>query len=484
LAVLDKLLASTPPGILDMLRIKGIGPKKIHTIWKEMGIESLGELLYACRENRLKLYKGFGDKTQQNIIENIEFYFKHMESYLYAQALTFLPSVNALLEKEFGASAIMLTGAMARQLEVIDHLEFAVAAAHETILGKMTASGYKVKTEDKENGILFTHEESINTLLYPCQKETLAPTAVLRACSPEFAAILVKNGPVTEAKSEEDYFKKAGIPFIPAPRRENPSLIRTMNSSSPPPPPIESKDIRGLIHCHSTWSDGGNSLEELAEACREKGLEYMVISDHSKSAFYAQGLSEERIAAQQQQVDELNRKLKPFKIFKSIECDILNDGSLDYNNKVLSSFDLVIASVHSNLKMTREKAMERLLKAIENPYTSILGHMTGRLLLSRNGYPVDHERIIAACADHRVAIELNANPNRLDIDWRFIDQALEAGVYISINPDAHSVEGIDDILFGVLQAQKTTLSPSRNLSSLSLPELETYLEKRKKEKGL
>lgn len=484
LAVLDKLLASTPPGILDMLRIKGIGPKKIHTIWKEMGIESLGELLYACRENRLKLYKGFGDKTQQNIIENIEFYFKHMESHLYAQALSFLPSVTDMLEKQFGAAAVKLTGAMARQLEVIDHLEFAVAAGHENILSKMTASGYKVKTEDKENGTLFTHEESINILICPCQKGTLTSTAVLRACSPEFALMLKKKGTAAEAQNEEDFFKKAGIPFIPAPRREDPSLIKDMNSSSPPPPLIRPEDIRGLIHCHSTWSDGSNSLEELAAACRNKGLEYMVISDHSKSAFYAQGLSEERIAAQQQQVDELNRKLMPFKIFKSIECDILNDGSLDYQDTVLSSFDLVIASVHSNLKMTEEKAMERLLKAIENPFTTILGHMTGRLLLSRNGYPVDHERIIAACAKNAVAIELNANPNRLDMDWRHIDKALEAGVYISINPDAHSVEGIDDILFGVLQAQKTKLSPDRNLSSLSLPEFETYLEKRRKKKGL
>ena len=257
-----------------------------------------------------------------------------------------------------------------------------------------------------------------------------------------------------------------------------------MNSTTSPAPPIQPKDIRGLIHCHSTWSDGGNSLEELAEACLKKGLEYMVISDHSKSAFYAQGLSEERIAAQHKQIDELNKKLKPFRIFKSIECDILNDGSLDYSDKVLQSFDLVIASVHSNLKMTEEKAMERLLKAIANPYTCILGHMTGRLLLSRNGYPVDHTRIIDACAKHRVAIELNANPNRLDIDWRHIDEALKAGVYISINPDAHSVEGIEDILFGVLQAQKTKLSPDRNLSSLGLQEFEAYLEDRKKKTGI
>ena len=484
LAALDKLLSATPPGILDMLRIKGIGPKKIHTIWKEMGIESLGELLYACRENRLKLYKGFGDKTQQNIIDNIEFYFKHMDSYLYAQALAFLPPAQTMLEKQFGTSAVMLTGAMARQLEVIDHLEFAVAASEETVIEKMAPAGYEVKENDKEKGILFSHTEGIHIIIYPCSKESLTATAVLKSCSPEFAADLEKKGLPAGAKNEEDYFKKAGIPFIPASRREDPALISEMNSTTSPAPPIQPKDIRGLIHCHSTWSDGGNSLEELAEACLKKGLEYMVISDHSKSAFYAQGLSEERIAAQHKQIDELNKKLKPFRIFKSIECDILNDGSLDYSDKVLQSFDLVIASVHSNLKMTEEKAMERLLKAIANPYTCILGHMTGRLLLSRNGYPVDHTRIIDACAKHRVAIELNANPNRLDIDWRHINEALNAGVYISINPDAHSVEGIEDILFGVLQAQKTKLSPDRNLSSLGLQEFEAFLEDRKKKTGI
>lgn len=488
LAVLDKLLGSTPPGILEMMRIKGIGPKKIHTIWKEMGIESLGELLYACRENRLKLYKGFGDKTQQHITDSIEFYLKHKESLLYAQAAPLEPGITTLLEKKFGSSAVMLTGALARQMEIIEHIEYAVASESQTILHKLKEDNFFANAEDKGDHILVILEEGPEIRIYPCLKEGLAGEAVFRASSPEFAASLEKlgfgrNNPAG-AKSQEEFFKMAGIPFIPAARREDPSIIEAMKSGPPPAPPIRPEDIRGLIHCHSTWSDGGNSLEELAGACIKKGLEYMVISDHSKSAFYAQGLSEDRIKAQHEQIDELNLRLKPFRIFKSIECDILNDGSLDYEDKVLGSFDLVIASVHSNLKMTAEKAMERLLKAIENPRTTILGHLTGRLLLSRAGYPVDHEQIIKACAANRVAIELNANPNRLDIDWRHIERALKAGVFISINPDAHSIEGIDDILFGVLQAQKTTLSPERNLSSFSLKDFEQYLSKRRKERGL
>jgi len=213
----------------------------------------------------------------------------------------------------------------------------------------------------------------------------------------------------------------------------------------------------------------------MARACIEKGYEYLVISDHSKSAFYANGLQEDRIREQHKLIDELNEKYAPFKIFKSIESDILNDGSLDYPDEILKSFDLVIASVHSNLKMTEEKAMSRLLKAIENPYTTILGHMTGRLLLSRNGYPVNISALIAACKQHNVVIELNAHPRRLDLDWHFIPQAIEQGLLISIDPDAHSIDGYRDVRYGVLAAQKGALTKENNLSSFTRDEFEKFL---------
>jgi DNA polymerase (family 10) len=242
---------------------------------------------------------------------------------------------------------------------------------------------------------------------------------------------------------------------------------------------IQPGDIKSIIHSHSDWSDGSNTLEAMAKAAIDKGFEYLVISDHSKSAFYASGLSEERIKAQHHYIDELNSKLAPFKIFKSIESDILNDGSLDYSDAILSTFDLVIASVHSNLKMTEEKAMMRLMNAIENPYTTILGHMTGRLLLSRKGYPVDHRKIVDACAANNVVIELNAHPSRLDIDWRHIEYALEKNVLISIDPDAHFIEGFDDIRYGVLAAQKALVTKANNLSSFSLQEFEAHLAKKK-----
>jgi DNA polymerase (family 10) len=217
----------------------------------------------------------------------------------------------------------------------------------------------------------------------------------------------------------------------------------------------------------------------MAKECIRLGHEYLVLSDHSKAAAYANGLSEERIREQHRHIDELNSRLAPFRIFKSIECDILNDGNMDYTDEILASFDLVIASVHSNLKMTREKAMTRLLKAIANPYVAILGHMTGRLLLSRKGYPVDHEAIIDACAANKVVIELNAHPRRLDIDWEWIPRAIEKNVLISINPDAHYLEGFKDVHYGVLAAQKGGLSKKHNLSSFSLKEFEKYLADRK-----
>jgi DNA polymerase (family 10) len=239
---------------------------------------------------------------------------------------------------------------------------------------------------------------------------------------------------------------------------------------------IQPGEVKGVIHCHSTYSDGAATLEQMALGTRDKGYEYLVISDHSQAAQYAQGLYPDKILKQHAEIEVLNAQLHPFKIFRSIEADILSDGNLDYTPEVLSSFDLVIASVHSNLNMNQDKAMMRLLKAIENPFTTILGHMTGRLLLKRGGYPIDHQTIIDACVANHVVIEINANPRRLDLDWRWLEYALEKGALLSINPDAHSIRGIDDIRYGVLVAQKGGVTAQHNLSSYSLPDFEAFLK--------
>jgi len=252
----------------------------------------------------------------------------------------------------------------------------------------------------------------------------------------------------------------------------------TLNQSKGIPTLIEETDIKGVVHTHSTYSDGLNTLKEMAEYTKAQGFEYLVMSDHSKSAFYANGLQPERVLMQMEEIDALNQQLAPFRIFKGIESDILNDGSLDYPEDILSKFEVIIASVHSNLRMDEAKATQRIIKAVENPHTRILGHPTGRLLLSRQGYPLDHQKVIDACAANGVVIELNASPYRLDLDWSWIPYALEKGVMISINPDAHSKQGIHDIHFGVLSARKGALSAEYCLNAKGVNDFVTWIESR------
>ncbi|HNA00499.1 MAG TPA: PHP domain-containing protein, partial [Ferruginibacter sp.] len=341
--------------------------------------------------------------------------------------------------------------------------------------------------EDKPGTLLYKLHNGLKLRLYTGESD-FEKRIFLRSGSEAFGEAFLEAFPGIDFRTihgagDEPIFRQAGINYIPPCAREMPYIIERAKKG-PLPKLIEASDIKGIIHSHSNWSDGSNTLEEMAEAAQARGLEYLVISDHSKSAFYANGLTEERIKAQHQLVDELNARLKGFRIFKSIESDILYDGSLDYPDTVLASFDLVIASVHSILKMTEEKAMQRLITAIENPYTTILGHMTGRLLLSRKGYPVNHKKIIDACAANKVVIELNAHPRRLDIDWREIDYALEKGVLISIDPDAHEIEGYNDNRYGVLAAQKALVTKEQNLSSMGLADFEKFIRQRKTEKGI
>jgi DNA polymerase (family 10) len=482
LKVLQGIILKTPPGIIELLNIKGIGPKKIHTIWKEMEIESVGELLYACQENRLKLYKGFGEKTQQNIIETIEYYLHNQGSYLYPQVEAVTAQIIAYLEKLFLPENIFITGAFKRQAEIIDELEFVVNSSNELVKPKFVSANPPELLEETADSLQYKLLNGLRLRLYTGSKN-FQKRVFTSSGSTEFTAAFEHQFPdIDYTKGDITIFEQAKISYIPPCLRETATIIETAKKIKIPDL-IQPTDIKGIIHSHSNWSDGSNTVEEMATAAKEKGFEYLVISDHSKSAFYAQGLSEEKIAAQQQYINELNDKITSFKIFKSIECDILNDGNLDYSNSILSTFDLVIISVHSNLKMNEEKAMTRLLNAIENPYSTILGHMTGRLLLSRKGYPIDHKKIIDACAANHVAIELNAHPSRLDIDWRHIDYALQKNVLISINPDAHTIDGFDDIRYGVLAAQKAMVTKENNLSSFGLKEFEGYLTTVKKKKG-
>ncbi len=481
LDALESLLALTPPGVVDMMRVKGLGPKKIAIIWKEMGIESLGELEYACNENRLALQKGFGAKTQENIIQAIAFLRSNQGWYLWAEAAVFADALMLQLQQTFPEGRFAFTGSFRRQVETVNMIELVTDMSAAQLQHQFsTVLGAVVETESERSGRMMVQLPGQPAVcFYTSPQDRFYHTLFLTTGSEIFIQNFLAGYCLPDvADSEQAIFDAAGLLYIAPALREDAAVIERA-SRRDLPALITVQDIKGIIHSHSTWSDGRHTIEEMAYAAREKGFEYLVISDHSQSAYYANGLTPERIAAQHHEIDRLNDKLAPFRIFKGIEADILSDGSLDYSDSVLQTFDLVIASVHSNLHMPQERAMDRLMRAIRHPLTTILGHPTGRLLLSRAGYPVDHKVIIDACAAHQVVIEINAHPRRLDLDWRWIDYALEKGVLLSIDPDAHAIAGFDDIRYGVLVAQKGGLSPQYNLSSFSLSAFEAFLLARK-----
>ncbi|WP_158800571.1 DNA polymerase/3'-5' exonuclease PolX [Pedobacter sp. L105] len=481
---LQNILANTPEGIVEMLGIKGIGPKKIMVIWKDLGIENVGELYYACNENRLIEAKGFGLKTQEEIKKVIEFKMAAQGKFLYAQAETLVNSLLAeltlwLTEIE-ETSSINIAGGYRRFNEIIEELDFVIGtndpAALIAGLPLLTAFSFEQQTEQ-----LFVAMSpfglKIQLHIYPKADEYLNLFRLTgNEQHVEQVLQLSGNGPFS---SENEIYAKAGLAFIEPELREGLNEVELAKTNSLPQL-VTFEDLTGSLHNHSTWSDGVHTLEQMASYCKETlHLEYLGMCDHSKSAFYANGLNEQRIYAQHQEIDALNIKLAPFKIFKGIESDILNDGSLDYSDDILKTFDFVVASVHSNLRMDEEKATARLIKAIENPYTTILGHPTGRLLLSRKGYPIDYHKVIDACAANNVVIEINANPLRLDLDWRYHRYALEKGVLLSVNPDAHRMEGFRDMHYGVYIGRKGGLEAKQCLNAFSLSEITDYFNGRK-----
>jgi DNA polymerase (family 10) len=480
--VLKEYISNTPSGVLEMMNIKGLGPKKINVLWKEMKIDSIEELQRACEENRIAVKKGFGEKTQQNILDSIQFQQKSAGKYLYKKLEGFAEALTAKLREKFPDNKTEITGAFRRQLETIESLEWVTTVSGTDLKNYLLSDQIQLVTE-RDGMLVLTAEETLFLRFHIVPEKEFYSALFETSCSEEFLNEWNSIAKPEDHSSEEKLFSSAHFNYIPPYLRESKSILsrakhETFTSI------VQTSDIKGLIHSHSNWSDGSYTIEEMAKELIQLGFEYLVISDHSKSAGYANGLIEQRIREQHRYIDDLNRKLAPFKIFKGIECDILGDGSLDYENKILSTFDLVITSIHSNLDMDEEKAMKRLIGAITNPYTIILGHMTGRLLLRRRGYPVDHKTVIDACAENHVVIEINASPSRLDMDWRWIDYAMEKGVTLSIDPDAHTTEEFHNIKYGVLVAQKGGLPKSKNLSSYSLKEFEEFLQETKKRKGI
>lgn len=487
---LDELIARTPAGVVELLAVKGIGPKKVRTLWRELGIESKEELLKACEENRIADLKGFGQKTQETILHTLLFQQAQQGKFLYAEVEASAYALEKALLDLALTDRVGVAGDVARRLEVVETLQIIIGHDRPEAIFKHLESILSLQKDEKTSGIyawrgmLAPLGLKTEIKVYPYQefyKQLILHTASsehLQQRVAETDTLRSRIVSATFAESEEQIYELIGFQFIPAELREGTFEVEAAKNRQLPTLLTE-KDLKGIIHNHTTYSDGRHTLEEMALYCRELGYEYLGISDHSKSAFYANGLDEDRVYKQWEEIDRLNEKLAPFKIFKGIESDILNDGSLDYDDELLSGFDFVIASVHSGLNMDVVKATDRLIKAIQNPFTTFLGHPTGRLLLRREGYPVDFKAVIEACSVYGVSMEINANPYRLDLDWRHVHFALERKVLLSINPDAHEKDGYHDMHYGVLVGRKGGLTQEMTFNAMDVQTVDAYFRRRK-----
>ncbi len=487
---LDELLQKTPTGVLDILEIKGLGPKKVKILWDEMNITSTHELMEACQSGQVAKIKGFGEKTQEGIIQAMEFQEINKGKWLYADLDDSIHQLEILIQNIPSAIKVTIVGDFARNLEIIETVEILVATEEiRSTVAELNRLEFldqdkKLSSPFKWRGKL--EEPGVSLVIHFCKQDDFIKEKILRTGSSAHLLYPVQEStPFVDFlkegvfKDENEVYQKAGLSWIPEELREG-FFEFELAKEWKIPILLEETDLKGILHNHSTYSDGKHTLRQMAEYCKSLGYEYLGISDHSRSAFYAGGLEIEKVQKQHLEIDALNKELAPFRIFKGIESDILADGNLDYPQEVLASFDFVVSSVHSALSMDRKKATARLLKAIQNPYTTILGHPTGRLLLRREGYPVDHKVIIDACAANQVVIEINANPWRLDLDWRWVHYALESGVKLSVNPDAHAMEGYHDMRYGVLIGRKGGLTKDMTFNSLSLAEMDSYFLERKK----
>jgi len=458
--LLEQYRRKTPDGVVEMLGVNGFGPKKVRVIWKEMGIETIGELLYACAENRLLHYKGFGLKTQEDLRRKLEFALKSRSFLRMDVAEEEADFLCAWLSGKLPGAFVAPVGAVRRLCPVVPTIEVLVGFNGELSAafdGEMLA----LQETQSDGWHLAILEQRLPVVIHRCMAEDFGSRLFRHTGTDDFAKAFAALSPGLSFKhlrTEQEVFEKAGLPYVPPELRESPAILDLVRSGGLPAL-VDQTQMKGVLHVHTTYSDGLHSLRDMCAAARDLGYQYIGITDHSQSAFYAGGLKPERVLEQMAEIDALNAEMAPFRILKGIESDILQDGSLDYEDALLDRFDFVIASVHSNLSMDKSKATGRLLKAIQHPRTTILGHPTGRLLLTREGYALEWALIFDACARYNVAIELNANPHRLDIDYTLIPEAIRRGVRIAINPDAHSIEGLKDVRFGLSIARKGGLTP-------------------------
>ena len=477
---LVEIVEKTPPGILDLLKIKGLGAKKVRAIWQELNVSNFQDLNIACQNGQIEKLKGFGSAIQSSIQSQIIYIQENRKKLRLDKAIFLSDRILAMLQVTFDKIAI--SGELRRNCEVITSLVFVIET--DNIFGSQSEiSELTGFSEDLQASSPFTWRGFFEDHLIPIEihlvDESEFVSALFQHSAHENHLESIDFYNQFQGKSlltEESIYQASNKPFILPEMREGLQEFdwagQHQNTDL-----IEEQDLQGCLHNHSVYSDGKNTLQEMAEACRSLGLHYFGIADHSQYAAYAGGLKEEDVYRQHEEIDRLNLLWSDFTILKGIEADILPDGSLDYNDPILSQFDYVVASVHANLTMDLDKAMSRLIRAIENPYTSILGHPTGRLLLSRPGYPLNTHKILDACLANGVSIELNASPYRLDLDWRHIYAAMDKGVFVSINPDAHKIEGLKDMKYGVKVGRKGGLLKALTLNALPLNDLKAFFKK-------
>ena len=507
--VLDILHKRVPEELIKWLDISGMGPKKVYKIHKELNITTIDELKEKVKDGSVAKLSGLGEKSAEKIMKSIEWMEKFSERCLISEAMEIAGPMYRFMKKQKGVESIDIAGSLRRRLETIGDVDILVGAQSNHVSDLFDAfTGHDLATEILGRGETKSsiRTESGRQVDLRVVKPEQFPAAlmyftgskehnvVLRQRARERGMSLNEYGlfklsekgdtdfdqPVSYT-SEKDIYKKLDLHFIPPELREDMGEFEFFEKNEKADL-LEENQLRGILHAHSTWSDGKFSIREMAEACIERGYGYLGLTDHSKTAAYAGGLTVDELKRQWEEVDELNEEYakrdKPFRILKGTESDILSDGSLDYPDDILEQFELVIASVHASLDMPREKMMERFRNAIKNPFTRIVGHPTTRLLLRRGASDMDMNELIELAAEQNTAIEVNANPHRLDLDWRHGRKAQKVGLMSAICPDAHTIDGLDDVRYGVYIARKGWFGPDRILNTKSVDDLLAWLKDR------
>jgi DNA polymerase (family 10) len=481
-SMLDELREHVPPGLSEMLHIPGLGRAKIRLIHDQLGVETLAELEDAAADGRLAALPRFGTKTAEKIRKGIAFLRRSSEFRLFHHALDEMLSVQRALLAMEGVQRVEIAGSLRRRREIIRDLDLVVihagGGARETLIKKLGAAPNVTEFAGKDTALTLRFATGTVVDVFLTSPDE-AGLAWLRATGA--AAHLEELDARARARGidlsvpggsgggrwfpdEETVYRALGLPWIPPELREGMGEIEAAEHGRLPHL-VELRDLRGFLHCHSEYSDGSVTIAEWAHACRDAGYEWMGITDHSQSAAYAGGLKIEDIARQHAEIDEVNRSLDDFRVLKGVEADILEDGSLDYGAEVLSRFDFVIGSVHARFAMGESQMTERVLRAMDDPHLAIIGHPTGRLLLTRDPYAIDLEQVLAKAADRGIAVEVNADPHRLDLDWRSVRRARDLGVSISIGADAHSVAGMSNVAVGLGMARKGWVEPGHVLNT-------------------